>query len=108
MEPGASSDLHQALDNVQCQPLETHCCGMAGSWGLTAAHEDLSRAIGEDLIGQLNRSQADCAATDCPTCRLQMEEFAGLPVRHPLEIVAARLRTGGPAVVNQQQGGFAQ
>ena len=80
------------LDNVRIQSLETHCCGMAGSWGMTADHYDLSRAIGDDLIGQLNRSGADHGVTDCPTCRLQMEEFTNLPIRHPVEIVAARLK----------------
>ena len=30
-------------------------------------------------------------ATDCPTCRMQMEQFCQKPVRHPVEIVADRL-----------------
>ncbi|MCB2169271.1 MAG: anaerobic glycerol-3-phosphate dehydrogenase subunit C [Deltaproteobacteria bacterium] len=91
-DPNASVDLLAGLNDVHVQPLQTHCCGMAGSWGMTAAHYDLSRAIGNDLIGQLNRSGADFGVTDCPTCRLQMEEFTDLPIRHPVEIVAARLK----------------
>ena len=91
-DPTASVDLLAGLPNVRVRPLETHCCGMAGSWGMTAEHYDLSRAIGDDLIGQLNRSGADIGVTDCPTCRLQMEEFTTLPIRHPVEIVAARLK----------------
>jgi FAD/FMN-containing dehydrogenase/Fe-S oxidoreductase len=96
-DPNASVDLLAGLDGVHVQPLATHCCGMAGSWGMTAAHYDLSRTIGEDLIGQLNRSGADYGVTDCPTCRLQMEEFADLPIRHPVEIVAARLEGEEPS-----------
>ena len=92
-DPTASVDLLAGLDNVRVQSLETHCCGMAGSWGMTADHYDLSRAIGDDLIGQLNRSGADYGVTDCPTCRLQMEEFSTLPIRHPVEIVAERLQS---------------
>ena len=92
-DPTASVDLLAGLDNVRIQSLETHCCGMAGSWGMTADHYDLSRAIGDDLIGQLNRSGADVGVTDCPTCRLQMEEFTRLPIRHPVEIVAERLQS---------------
>jgi Fe-S oxidoreductase len=91
-EPGASVDLLAGLEGVRVIPLETHCCGMAGSWGMTADHYDLSRRIGADLIGQLNRSGADYGVTDCPTCRLQMEDFGLLPVRHPVEIVAQRLQ----------------
>ena len=90
-DPGASVDMLAGLDNVRIRPLHTHCCGMAGSWGMTAAHYELSRTIGEDLFGQLNHSGADYGVTDCPTCRLQMEEFTTLAIRHPVEIVAARL-----------------
>jgi len=91
-DPGASVDLLAGLAGVRIHALETHCCGMAGSWGMTADHHDLSRAIGDDLISQLNRSAADFGVTDCPTCRLQMEEFSTLPIRHPVEIVADRLK----------------
>jgi Fe-S oxidoreductase len=86
-----------ALPGVTVTPLATHCCGMAGSWGLKAANYDLSRTIGGDLIHQLARSGADYGVTDCPTCRLQMEDFSRLPVRHPVEIVAARLRAKAAA-----------
>jgi Fe-S oxidoreductase len=85
-----------ALDDVHVRPLQTHCCGMAGSWGMTAAHYALSRTIGEDLLGQLDRSGAHFGVTDCPTCRMQMEEFSDLPVRHPVEIVAERLKEEKP------------
>ena len=91
-DPTASVDMLAGLDNVRVRPLQTHCCGMAGSWGMTAAHYTISRTIGDDLIGQLNRSDARYGVTDCPTCRMQMEEFADLPIRHPVEIVAERLR----------------
>lgn len=91
-DPASSVDLLAKLGNIRVQPLETHCCGMAGSWGMTADHYDLSRTIGEDLIGQLDRSGADVGVTDCPTCRLQMEAFSRVPIRHPVEIVAARLQ----------------
>lgn len=91
-DPASSVDLLAGLPEVQIQALKTHCCGMAGSWGMTADHYDLSRTIGEDLIGQLDRSGAEFGVTDCPTCRLQMEAFSRLPIRHPVEIVAARLQ----------------
>jgi Fe-S oxidoreductase len=79
------------LPGVAVMPLKTHCCGMAGSWGLQAAHYDLSREIGADLIHQLNHADADYGVTDCPTCRMQMEDFGHVPIRHPVEIVAHRL-----------------
>jgi len=95
-DPTASVDLLAGLENVRVRSLKTHCCGMAGSWGMTAAHYELSRTIGADLIGRLDRSGAHYGVTDCPTCRLQMEEFADLPIRHPVEIVAERLEEEKP------------
>jgi FAD/FMN-containing dehydrogenase/Fe-S oxidoreductase len=89
--PNCSVDMLRALPGITVEPLTTHCCGMAGSWGLKAANYGLSRAIGGDLINQLETSGADYGVTDCPTCRLQMEHFSRLPVRHPVEIAAARL-----------------
>jgi Fe-S oxidoreductase len=91
-DPDCSVAMLAALPDVTVSPLKTHCCGMAGSWGLKADNFDLSREIGSDLIAQLDTSNADYGVTDCPTCRLQMEHLSRLPIRHPVEIVAARLR----------------
>jgi Fe-S oxidoreductase len=90
-EPDCSVAMLATLPEVTVTPLKTHCCGMAGSWGLKADNCDLSLEIGSDLIGQLDASDADFGVTDCPTCRLQMEHFSRLPIRHPVEIVASRL-----------------
>jgi Fe-S oxidoreductase len=61
---------------------------------MTADHFDLSRRMGGDLMEKLAISGADLAVTDCPTCRLQMEQFGRRPVRHPVEILADHLRDG--------------
>ncbi len=90
-EPNSSVDMLAALPGVTVAPLKTHCCGMAGSWGMKTANYDLSREIGADLIHQLDHAGADYGVTDCPTCRMQMEHFSRRPIRHPVEIVADRL-----------------
>ena len=70
--------------------LNSHCCGMIGSWGMAAENYDLSRRIGSDLIEKIEASKAGTSAvTDCPTCRMQMEAFGGKPVMHPVEVLAA-------------------
>ncbi len=79
------------MDGVDIQDLKGNCCGMAGSWGVTAKNYELSRAIGADMIGKLNRSGAAIGVTDCPTCRMQMEQFSDKPVKHPIEVIGARL-----------------
>ncbi|MBI9092497.1 MAG: anaerobic glycerol-3-phosphate dehydrogenase subunit C [Desulfobacterium sp.] len=90
VQPEAPSTIEmlKALPGIEVNPLESHCCGMAGTWGMMAKNYDLSQKIGSDLIQQLNNSGADTGATDCPTCTMQMQAFWDKPVLHPIEIVA--------------------
>lgn len=71
--------------------LASTCCGIAGSWGMSAAHYDLSRRIGRPMIEKLDASGAHYGITDCPTCQMQMEHLGRLPVRHPVEAVLESL-----------------
>jgi len=89
--PGSSLRLLSQLPGVRVEDLQANCCGMAGSWGMSARNYDLSRVIGSDLIGKLDASPSTVGVTDCPTCRMQMEEFSPKPIRHPVEIIAERL-----------------
>ena len=86
-DPNSSIQLLSRIKGVAVQDLKSHCCGMAGSWGLTADHYDLSKKIGADMISRLNGSAASVGVTDCPTCRMQMEQFSHKEIKHPVEIV---------------------
>lgn len=93
-DPDSSLAMLRTLAGSGVTALKSHCCGMAGSWGMTADHFALSRRMGGDLMEKLAASGADLAVTDCPTCRLQMEQFGRRPVRHPVEVVADHLMDG--------------
>ena len=90
-EPEASQRMLSRIGGVQVTALDSHCCGMAGTWGFSAANFDLSARLGTDLVDRLNATKASYAVTDCPTCRIQMEHLGHLPVKHPIEILAACL-----------------
>ncbi|RPJ05323.1 MAG: oxidoreductase, partial [Deltaproteobacteria bacterium] len=90
-ESGSSVHLLRSLKGAVIQSPDTPCCGMAGAWGLSADHFDLSLAIGSDMLQQLNASGADAGVTDCPTCAMQMSQFSRKPIRHPVEIIACHL-----------------
>ena len=90
-DPESSLTLLAGVPGLSLAKLDSHCCGMAGSWGLAAANVDLSTTIGSDLMARLRDSGAAVGITDCPTCRIQMEQMGDLPIRHPVEIVAERL-----------------
>ena len=91
-EADSSVRMLQTVPGIELQVLDSGCCGMAGSWGLHADHDGLSRQIGRGLVERLAAAKAETAATDCPTCRLQMEQLGPTPVRHPVEIVVDRLQ----------------
>ena len=93
--PDSTVKLLESVPGVRLDDLQSHCCGIAGSWGMIAENYDLSRTIGRPMIRKLNASNARWAVTDCPTCQMQMEHFGRLPVRHPVEVIAACLIYSG-------------
>jgi Fe-S oxidoreductase len=88
----ASITMLEAMDGIQVNDLKSHCCGMAGSWGMLAKNITLSKTIGAPMAQLLNASDADYGITDCPTCQMQMEHLGRLPVRHPVEIIWKAMR----------------
>jgi glycerol-3-phosphate dehydrogenase subunit C len=49
------------------------CCGMGGSFGMKAAHYDLSVKIARKLWQEIDDADVDRVATECGTCMLQIE-----------------------------------
>ncbi|WP_419662282.1 FAD-linked oxidoreductase [Desulfosarcina variabilis str. Montpellier] len=94
-EPDSSLKMLQALPGTTVDALDSHCCGMAGTWGLAAKNDSLSRRIGQDLIDRIDATGADIAVTDCPTCEMQMAALGRLPVMHPVEVVEKGMGGGG-------------
>jgi Fe-S oxidoreductase len=83
-----------AIPGIDLVDLQSHCCGIAGSWGMEAKNYQLSMTIGSAMITKLNAACADYAVTDCPTCQMQMEHMGRPPVRHPIEIIWSGLQPG--------------
>ncbi|MCP4747531.1 MAG: anaerobic glycerol-3-phosphate dehydrogenase subunit C [Desulfobacteraceae bacterium] len=93
LQSGAASSVRMlcSIPNLTVNDLQSHCCGMAGSWGLTSANYHLSKTIGSEMIQRLNTSSASYGVTDCPTCQMQMEHLGNLQVLHPIEVVVQTL-----------------
>ena len=89
---GSSLNMLAAVPGVDLLDLRSHCCGLAGSWGMEARNYQLSRTIGTPMSAKLNAAEADLGVTDCPTCQMQMEHMGRPPVRHPIEILWAARR----------------
>jgi Fe-S oxidoreductase len=69
------------------------CCGLAGDFGFTKGHFDVSRACAEDRLLPAVRSAPDDALVlaDGFSCRTQLEQLAGRRARHMAEVLAEGL-----------------
>ena len=69
--------------------IDSTCCGMAGSFGYEREHYDLSQAIGDILVDQLEPNSSIVAASGT-SCRTQLGDRA-IAAEHPIQLVAAAL-----------------
>ncbi|WP_439026802.1 FAD-binding and (Fe-S)-binding domain-containing protein [Haloarchaeobius sp. DT45] len=72
-------------------PLDSGCCGMAGSFGYEAEHYDLSQAIGRLLFEQVDDTDGTPVAPGS-SCRTQLGDRPGAErPPHPVEKLASAL-----------------
>jgi Fe-S oxidoreductase len=67
---------------------EHGCSGMAGTFGLTRKNYRTSLRAGWDLISWLRQGQMHAGATECSSCKMQMEQGTSRPTIHPLKLLA--------------------
>ncbi len=75
------------------EPLDSGCCGMAGSFGYETEHASMSDAIANILYGQLDDSGADRVVAPGASCRTQLHNREGVTAEPPtpIELVAEAL-----------------
>ncbi|WP_246998124.1 FAD-binding and (Fe-S)-binding domain-containing protein [Halosolutus gelatinilyticus] len=71
-------------------PLDSGCCGMAGSFGYEAEHASMSDAIAGILYDQVDESAGDRVVAPGASCRTQLENRPGADEEPPtpIELVA--------------------
>jgi len=75
-------------------PLDSGCCGMAGSFGYEAEHYSMSMAIGDILFEQVSDSDGEAVVAPGASCRTQLSDgHPDEPVAHPVEKLAAAVGT---------------
>jgi Fe-S oxidoreductase len=78
--------------------LESGCCGMAGSFGYTTDHYDLSMHIGEQsLFSKIRGFENPRVLAPGTSCRHQVRDGMMIEAAHPVEILAETLLTPRPA-----------
>lgn len=86
-----SIELLKMIPSVELTVLDSQCCGIAGTYGFKKENYETSQAIGESLFRKIEASGCDLVATDCETCKWQIESNTGLPVANPISIIAEAL-----------------
>ena len=81
----AAMALLAKIPGCQVVDLDAGCCGMAGSFGYSKDHYDVSRAIGErKLFPQVRSKDGSTAVVAAGTsCRHQLRDFTGVEAVHP-------------------------
>jgi FAD/FMN-containing dehydrogenase/Fe-S oxidoreductase len=76
------------IPGVRIEHIEKGCSGMAGTFGLFAKNYRSSLRTGLRLINQLRSPVYQAGATECSTCKIQMEQGTNKPTIHPLKLLA--------------------
>lgn len=86
-----STSLLRLIPGVDFLMLDSQCCGIAGTYGFKKEHYQDSQKIGEGLFRQIKECSVDLVATDCETCKWQIEMGTGVTVENPISIIADAL-----------------
>jgi Fe-S oxidoreductase len=79
--------LLKLIPGVTVRPIEDSCCGIAGTYGMHAENYDRAKAIGDPLMRQMDRANAEVLLTSCGTCNIQIANGLKRPVTHTMAIL---------------------
>lgn len=86
-----STSLLRMIPGVTLRMLPSNCCGIAGTYGFKRENYRSSQLIGEPLFEAIKQAAPDVVATDCETCKWQIEMSTKFKVMHPISILAEAL-----------------
>ncbi|MFE3457432.1 FAD-binding and (Fe-S)-binding domain-containing protein [Nocardiopsis aegyptia] len=85
-----------ARAGIDGEVLDSGCCGLAGDFGFTEGHYEVSTAIGEqELLPRVRAAAPDTLVlADGYSCRTQIEQGTDRRALHLAEVLAGALKTG--------------
>lgn len=86
-----STSLLRMIPGVDFVMLDSQCCGIGGTYGFKKENYPYSQKIGKPLFDQIEAAKVDLVATDCETCKWQIEMSTSAKVENPLSIIADAL-----------------
>jgi glycerol-3-phosphate dehydrogenase subunit C len=80
-------ELLRLIPGLTVTHIDRGCCGMGGTFGFKRSNYPFSMAIGQALFDGIREALPDMVVTECPGCKLQIEQGTKLPVSHPILIM---------------------
>lgn len=97
-----SISLLRMIPTLQLTVLPSQCCGIAGTYGFKKENYETSQGIGASLFEAIERAGVEYVATDCETCKWQIEMSTSRKVLHPISILARALDLEQTSQLNNQ------
>ncbi|MGN0214420.1 MAG: anaerobic glycerol-3-phosphate dehydrogenase subunit GlpC [Muribaculaceae bacterium] len=97
-----STSLLRMIPGVDFVMLESQCCGIGGTYGFKKENFNYSQQIGAPLFRQIEQEKVDIVATDCETCKWQIEMSTSARVENPISIIADALDVEKTSEINQK------
>ena len=89
LEVGTPAEsLLSLIPGLQVQRLEKGCSGIAGMYGFGRRYYRNSLRAGLPLLTAIRTGDFQVGATECSTCKIQMEQGTAKPTIHPVKILA--------------------
>ena len=79
------------IPELQLHLSESECCGAGGTYGMKLEKFPVAYEVGQGLFNQIRQLELDFVICDSETCRWWIAKHTGLPVYHPLEIMACAM-----------------
>ncbi len=98
-----STQLLKMIPGLDFMMLDSHCCGIAGTYGFKKENYERSQKIGAPLFQQIKEVNPDYVSTDCETCKWQIEMSTGYLVMNPISILADALDVEATKALNQNR-----
>ncbi len=89
---GGTLGALRMIPELAVEPLDTGCCGMAGSFGFEREHYDLSVAIArQSLVPELEKAPEALVVAPGTSCRHQIKDLTRRMARHPMEVLLEQI-----------------
>jgi len=95
-----SISLLRMIPGLDLEVLPSECCGIAGTYGFKKENYETSQKIGEKLFNHIREAGVYNIATDCETCKWQIEMSMHLTVMNPISILADALDVEATRALN--------